>query len=74
MNAHELDVDGVILQTIVVDSLDQFPERILIDAIIVYARAVKEINATESRARAAAPLRTELAQLVGRCGYDITNG
>jgi hypothetical protein len=33
---------------------------------VFYARAVKEINATESRARAAAPLRTELAGLLGR--------
>jgi hypothetical protein len=32
----------------------------------MYARTVKEINATESRARAAAPLRTELAGLLCR--------
>lgn len=40
----------------------------------MYARCVKEINATESRARAVAPLRTELAELVGRGCYDITKG
>jgi hypothetical protein len=33
----------------------------------MYDRAVREINATESRARAAAPLRTELAAVLG-CG------
>lgn len=33
---------------------------------VFYDRAVKEVNATESRARAAAPLRTELAGLLGR--------
>jgi hypothetical protein len=32
-----------------------------------YDRTVSEINKTESRARAAAPLRTELASLLG-CG------
>lgn len=32
----------------------------------MYRQTVKEINATESRARAAAPLRTELASLLGR--------
>lgn len=32
---------------------------------VFYGRAVKEVNATESRARAAAPLRTELASLLG---------
>jgi hypothetical protein len=33
---------------------------------VFYDRTVKEINATESRIRAAAPLRTELAGLLGR--------
>lgn len=40
---------------------------------VMYERAVKEINATESRARAAAPLRTELAAVLG-CGYDFYRG
>jgi hypothetical protein len=35
----------------------------------MYSRAVSEINATESRARAAAPLRTELAAVLG-CGRN----
>ncbi len=40
----------------------------------MYRQAVKEINATESRARAAAPLRTELAGLLGRCPGNFMNG
>lgn len=41
---------------------------------VMYDRAVKEINAVESRARAAAPLRTELAGVLGRCGSDFYRG
>lgn len=33
-----------------------------------YDRTVREINATESRARAAAPLRTDIGQVLGRGG------
>lgn len=40
----------------------------------MYRQAVKEINSTESRARAAAPLRTELAGLLGRCSDHFMNG
>jgi len=40
----------------------------------MYRQAVKEINATESRARAAAPLRTELAGLLGRGVRNFMNG
>lgn len=40
----------------------------------MYRQAVKEINAAESRARAAAPLRTELAGLLGRCSGHFMNG
>lgn len=40
-----------------------------------FDRAVKEINANESRIRAAAPLRTELAQvLCNSTSYDIRRG
>lgn len=41
---------------------------------VMYDRAVKEINQTESRSRAVAPLRTELADLVGHGCYDIRRG
>lgn len=40
----------------------------------MYARTVSEINKTESRARAAAPLRTELAQVLGCRDFDIARG
>ena len=39
-----------------------------------YQSAVLEVNQTESRARAAAPLRTELTQVLRRGGFDITRG
>lgn len=40
----------------------------------MYGRAVNEINATESRARAVAPLRTEIAQVLGCSDFDIYRG
>jgi hypothetical protein len=40
----------------------------------MYGQAVKEINATESRARAVAPLRTEIAQVLGCDGSDFYRG
>jgi hypothetical protein len=40
----------------------------------MYRTTVNEINATESRARAVAPLRTEIAQVLGRESFDIYRG
>ncbi len=40
----------------------------------MYARTVSEINKTESRSRAVAPLRTELAGLLGRGCGDFYRG
>ena len=40
----------------------------------MYARTVSDINKTESRSRAVAPLRTELAALLGHDSYDINRG
>ena len=40
----------------------------------MYARTASEINRTESRSRAVAPLRTEIAQVLGCCGTDFYRG
>jgi hypothetical protein len=37
-------------------------------------QAISEVSANERRARVAAPLRTELAGVLGHCGYDINKG
>lgn len=40
----------------------------------LYEQAVKEMNQTESRSRAIAPLRTEVAQVIGVRCHDIRRG
>lgn len=41
---------------------------------VLYMRTEMDVKRNESRARAGAPLRTDLAEAMGRCGFNVMNG